>query len=88
MRPGLVSVKVSQEKFVGGLLKKGKTASTTQMTSMSTLIQSANRRKYSVSDTFDPANRSVHGIQNASQQMDLADTDRAIMRLRLDPCQT
>ena len=56
MRAGLVSVKVSQEKLEGGLLKKGNTARTTQMTSMSTLIHRAKRRKYSVRETFDPAN--------------------------------
>lgn len=57
MSPGGVSVKVLQEKLVGGERKKGKTVSTTQMSSMSTLIQNAKRRKYSVSETFDPAKR-------------------------------
>ena len=55
MRPGLVSANSSQEKDVGGLLKKGKTASTTQMTVISTFSQKAKRRKYRVSDTLDPA---------------------------------
>lgn len=55
MSPALVSLKVLQEKLVGGLRKNGKTVSTTQMSSMSTLIQKAKRRKYSVSETFDPA---------------------------------
>ena len=48
-------MKTFHEKLVGGLRKKGKTARTPQMASISTLIHSANRRKYSVSDTFDPA---------------------------------
>ena len=55
MRLGLVSVKISQEKEVGGLLKKGNTVKTTQMAVIKMLIIKANRRKYSVNDTLDPA---------------------------------
>ena len=45
MRLGLVSVKISQEKEVGGLLKKGNTVKTTQMAVIKMLIIKANRRK-------------------------------------------
>ena len=55
MSPGGVSVKVLQEKLVGGARKNGKTVRTTQMSSMSTLIQNAKRRKYNVKETLDPA---------------------------------
>ena len=60
MRPGLVSLNSCQEKDVGGLSKKGNTARTTQIANISTFNQKANRMKYSVSDTLDPAQNTLH----------------------------
>ena len=59
MRPGLVSLNSFQEKDVGGLSKKGKTARTTQMANISTFNQKAKRMKYSVNDTLDPAQNTL-----------------------------
>ena len=59
IRPGLVSLNSSQEKDVGGLLKNGNTARTTQMANIRTFSHKANLRKYSVSDTLDPADGQV-----------------------------